>query len=115
MKGLQLHYICPINYISSVFPPLTCPLLGSSQGPGAGDRLTFPQHRSHRGFIGSPYAYYPIFVPKFILMTPMTQAGHACAGLQVTVFPNAPKLDVLQVYLFLTDFWLHYKPWAEKE
>lgn len=55
------------------------------------------------------------FDPKFLLTTHVTQAGHACAVLQVTASPSAHKLNVLQVHLLLTDFWLHYKPWAEKE
>lgn len=56
-----------------------------------------------------------VFDPKFLRTTHVTQAGHAWAVLQVTASPTAHRLNVLQVHLLLTDFWLHYKPWAEKE
>ena len=43
MKGVQLHYVChSSNYVSSVFPPLKCPV-GLIPTGMSGDRLISPQ------------------------------------------------------------------------
>lgn len=107
MKGVQLCYIChSINYAFPIVPALKGPL-GLIPTETSGNRLIFPQDldvftMASFGVLTPPADI--IFDPEFILITQMTQAGRACAVLQVTVSPSAHKLAVLQVHLLLADF-----------
>lgn len=105
---IKLH----LSFCQSYFPCHFWNVLWAWPPQDRQEEVYFPSRRDCAlcGPSRSPYTYCShLLWLKFVSVSQMTQAGRACAVLQVTVFLSAHKLGVLQVHLFLADFWLQYK------
>lgn len=108
INRIELNYSCsPINNVSHAFPSLQwtlTPTGDSHFSPGLDMFSVAPEG------VLSPSSDTTFDQSSFLKLRRL-----ACAVLQVRVSPWASKPFVSQVRLFLEDFWLPYKPWAENE